>query len=82
MEECGKLVMAGREDLRGERPCQTLRIITEMEAQREAFWRAHARGRSPTDRAEVDQVTALRKADYWSSQMRGRVLCQASGGCL
>ena len=35
MEECGRLVMAGREDLRAERPCQSIRIIGDMEAQHE-----------------------------------------------
>ena len=35
MEECGRLVMAGREDLRAERPCQTLRVIADMEAEHE-----------------------------------------------
>ena len=35
MEECGRLVTAGREDLRAERPCQTIRIVGDLETQHE-----------------------------------------------
>ena len=53
-----------------------------IEAQREAFWRSHRHGRDVGAQEDMtDPATRLRHQQYWSSQIRGRAMCQAYGGC-